>query len=204
MECSAYAPLLSRYVDDDLEPAEAEQVLQHLSSCPQCQKELEVLERLRAWLHSAHSFEQIPEVQQEQFILHALESWDIEEGEQVAAGQPPAWSHLERLKKSAEGSRRSMWKPLDALLGVLPSPGIWRFALPLVVVAVGVFLWMSRDQRKTVDVRNLPAPAPLIASVSQQETDETDFYVLEHTSQQPWSRYGDEVPVIQLVSDSVP
>jgi hypothetical protein len=63
---------------------------------------------------------------------------------------------------------------------------------------------MSRDQRKTVDVRNLPAPAPLIASVSQQETDETDFYVLEHTSQQPWSRYGDEVPVIQLVSDSVP
>jgi len=204
MECSTYAPLLSRYADDDLETGEAEGVLQHLSICPNCQKEVEALEQLRGWLHAAHSFEELPEIRPEEFICSVLGEWDLADGGQAATGQPSAPSESNRLKRPAGDSRWSMRRPLDALMDIFPSPRVWRFALLLLLAAAAAFLWMDRDQRKTVDVRSLPASASLITALFQKETDETGFYVLEHSSQQPWVRYEDELPVIQLVSDSAP
>lgn len=203
MGCSEYEPFLCRYVDDDLDRTETEKVLEHLSDCRACQKELETMERLRTWLHAANSYEGILQIGQESSLLRALESWDAED-QDADAWQPVVPQGPGRLKGSIGDLKRLPWRALELLLNFLPSSRIWRYAIPLLLVAVAALLWMGGDRGKKVDVRELPASAFMTVRLSDQGTDETDFYVLEHTSQQPWLRYGDELPMIQFVSDSAP
>ena len=60
MNCTEYSPLVSRYVDEDLEGKELETFLEHLSGCAECQREVGSLEQLRGWLKTADAFQGIP------------------------------------------------------------------------------------------------------------------------------------------------
>ncbi len=44
-QCAAYKPLLVRYVDGELTPAEKEKLEAHLKQCPECRADLQNLEK---------------------------------------------------------------------------------------------------------------------------------------------------------------
>ena len=59
MKCKEYAPLVSRYLDEDLEGRDLETFLEHLAGCEECQKEMEGVDRLRGWLQAADAYQGI-------------------------------------------------------------------------------------------------------------------------------------------------
>lgn len=195
MECREYALLVSRYVDDDLDGTEAEELLSHLSACPQCQSELDAVERLRSWLRAAD----LPPAVLEMFDRTTLVDW-VESWEAPARSLPPAVSGpWQRLAVIASFWQRS----LDAIGRFAFGPARLRFALPLLLLGIGAGLWLawSSGAGKTVDVRQLPSSVALRTPLVEGDRETDGLYVLEHVSQQPWVRYGDELPMIQLVSE---
>lgn len=194
MGCKGYALLLSRYVDDDLDGPEAEKLMRHLSVCPACQSELGALERLRTWIRAADLPPDVLELFDRTTLADRVDSWEPLSPSPKKV--PRAGSWVERVVP--------LWqRPLEAMRRFASAPAGLRFALPLLAlgIVVGLLLARSPESGKTVDVRQLPSAVAMKASLMEGDRDRDDLYVLEHASQQPWVRYGDELPVIQLVSE---
>lgn len=194
MGCEKYALLLSRYVDDDLDGPEAEKLMRHLSVCPECQSELGALERLRTWIRAADLPPDLLELFDRMSLAARVNSWE-----------PLSLSpkKVPRARSWVEGVF-SFWQwSLEAMGRFAHGPAGLRFALALLSLGIvaGLLLARSPESGKTVDVRQLPSAVAMKASLIEGDRDREDLYVLEHASQQPWIRYGDELPVIQLVSE---
>jgi hypothetical protein len=199
MNCREYAPLVSRYLDEDLEGKELLTFFDHLSGCKECRKEMEAVERLRGWLQAADAYQGIPEVRGGWGLEDLLRREASLEGSEpletlgstagrVAPAQGRAWPRSKEWIKS----------------NLFPFPIVPRqvmgFALPLLLVAV-VAAWLyARQTAKWIDVSELQALPTGTASFTEEEGDEIEYYVVQHASHQPWEQYGDEVPILQLAS----
>jgi len=194
MGCEGYGLLLSRYVDDDLEGPEAEKLMRHLSVCPSCQSELGALERLRTWIRAADLPPDVLELFDSTTLADRVDSWEP---------LNPSPRKVPRARSWVEGVLSLWQRPLEAMGRFASAPAGLRFALPLLALGIvaGFLLARSPESGKTVDVRQLPSAVAMKASLMEGDRDREDLYVLEHASQQPWVRYGDELPVIQLVSE---
>ncbi len=196
MECREYGLLVSRYVDDDLDGPEAEELLRHLSGCPECQSELSAVERLRGWLRAADLPPAVLEMLDRTTLVDRVESWE--------APAPSFAPAVSRPRRQWGAAIASLWqRPLDAIGRFTFGPASLRFALPLLLLGIGAGLWLARSPGagKTVDVRQLPSAVALQTPLVEGDREPDGLYVLEHVSQQPWVRYGDELPMIQLVSE---
>jgi hypothetical protein len=72
----------------------------------------------------------------------------------------------------------------------------------LLVVTVVAAWFYSRKTGNWIDVNELQ-PLPVATVVFPQEEGlDMDFFVMEHTTHQPWADYGDELPMIELASTS--
>ncbi|MEW6444352.1 MAG: hypothetical protein AB1640_25690 [bacterium] len=223
MKCLKYAPLLSRYMDDDLAASETDDVVVHVSSCLHCREELEALYRLRAWLHAADAGNEVL-----QFVRFRDLRFDFDRAEPFGSTNPEAgteesedsrhprgpskWNLQEDKTRKPPGKigllrKRPAWKwmPFQA------PAAVWRLALPLLVLAAIVVLWrqddwmkIARDRKVDVGELQVIADSRLPAPAKDQDAGELELYLYEHASQQPWARYGDELPMIQLASDPNP
>lgn len=196
MECREYALLVSRYVDDDLDGPEADELLRHLSGCPTCRSELGAVERLRSWLRAAEVPQDVLEMFDRTTLADCVETWE-----------PPVLS-LPQVSRSRQWGAVIDFlcrRPLEAMGRFSLGPAGLRFALPLLLLGVAAGFWLARSAGtgKTVDVRQLPSAVAMQTSLVEgdREPEPDSLYVLEHASQQPWVRYGDELPMIQLVSE---
>ena len=61
MGCTRYSPLVSRFLDDDLEKEELNGFLDHLLQCEECQKEMKAFESLQSCFRAAESLDPAPE-----------------------------------------------------------------------------------------------------------------------------------------------
>jgi hypothetical protein len=199
MKCAEYAPLVSRYLDDDLEGRDLEAFLDHLSGCAGCLKEMEDLERLRGWLLAADAQQGLPE---------PAAAWSLEDllGKEAAAeGIRPLEPLRPETRRGAFGKeRKRSGSGLRIRFPRLPLPSIplpvVRYALPLLLVG-GVAVWLySRDSGEWIDVQDLPPQKAAAVSFTQEEGEEIEFYVVQHAIHQPWMQYGDEVPMLQLAT----
>jgi hypothetical protein len=199
MKCTEYAPLVCRYLDDDLEGRELEAFLEHLSGCAGCLKEMEELEHLRGWLLAADAQRGLPE---------PTVTWGIEDllrNEAAAGGGKPLEPFRPGTRRGASGKekkgvRSGLWirRPLLPL-PLMPRPAM-LYALPLLLV-MGVAAWLySRDTGEWIDVQDLKPQKTAAMPFSQEEGQEIEFYVVQHAAHQPWMQYGDEVPMLRLAS----
>ena len=61
MSCERPPAQLYRYLDGDLAPPEAEEMAQHLQTCPACQEEVAAHRRLQGLLRTAVQEDEVPE-----------------------------------------------------------------------------------------------------------------------------------------------
>ncbi len=201
MKCTEYGPWVSRYVDDDLEGKELKDFLDHLSGCVECQREALALERLRSFLKTADAFQGMPPVKGDWGLADLLQKEAPSEAMEGAEPFLPA-ADRQALERGGAGLRRRAWIRRILFPFPLPSQNLLRFALPLFVVTV-VATWLyTRKTSNWIDVHDLQ-PLP-VASVAfpQEESREMGFFVLQHTTHQPWADNGDELPMIELASGS--
>lgn len=199
MNCKEYAPLVSRYLDEDLEGKEFVTFLDHLSGCTECQKEMDAVERLRGWLKAADAHQGIPEIRGEwgleDLLRRERSSEEIDSAETLSstAGRVA-------LVQAGARSRSKEWIKSN----LFPFPPVPRqvmsFAVPLLLVAV-VAAWLyTRQTGKWIDVSELQILPTATVLFSEEEGDEIDYFVVQHATHQPWEQYGDEVPMLQLAS----
>jgi hypothetical protein len=189
MNCTEYSPLVSRYVDEDLEGKELETFLEHLSGCAECQREVGSLEQLRGWLKTADAFQGIPGIKGD---------WGLEDllGREALS---EAVDGAEQRKKSPRGEG---WIKRIFFPSPLPAQNLMRYALPVLVVAVVAAWFYTRKTGNWIDVHQLqPLPVATVA-LPEEEGDEMDFFVMQHSTHQPWVDHGDELPIIELASGS--
>ncbi len=119
MSCERPHPQLWLYLDGELVPPEADEMAQHLRTCPTCQREAAVHRRLQALLRTTLPDEEIP-AQLWTAIQHRL------------AQESPPTGH-----PSTERPRRRLWLPLGTLavlVLVAVAVHVWRTpAIPVVV-----------------------------------------------------------------------
>ena len=69
----------------------------------------------------------------------------------------------------------------------------------------GLYAEVSREILKTgnwIDVHQLePLPVATVA-LPEAEGHEMDFFVMQHSTHQPWADHGDELPIIEFASGS--
>jgi hypothetical protein len=201
MECSENVLLLSRLLDDDLPPSEAEELVRHLSTCSRCRKELVALQRIR------FGFEILQDVQaapwpDESFLEKAMQRITRDSADPRHAEAPAA------PRTATAGARRS-WRWPAALVtfrekGRAAAGALrpLRYAVPLVLLAILVLWVMVSRETGTIDVASItPAREPVGALVPSSKTS-FDEYVFSHATQQPFGRIGDELPLIQEANDS--
>ncbi len=206
MKCKDYAPLVSRYLDEDLEDKDLETLLDHLSFCEWCNKEMEGVNRLRVWLQTADAQLGIPEMHGEWGLEDLLRMEASDEGV-VAAESLPAAGEREASAGEGAGSGTLGWIRRN----LFPSPFlpryVMRFALPVLLIALGSAFYYTQhyaqQKRDWVDVTDLeksPASTATFPQAESDEMDEIEYYVLQHATHQPWEQSGDEVPMMQLAS----
>jgi hypothetical protein len=198
MNCKEYAPLVSRYLDEDMEGRELESFLDHLSVCAACQKELDGVERLRGWLQAADAQQGVPGMRGEWGLEALLEN----EPTPGAVEAPDALSPIAYpTRPEGEGARPRIMAWIRGLFTAPPIPRhAMRFALPLLVVGVAA-TWFYLDHTSDwIDVHDLQSSPTAAVSFPPEESDQIEYYVVQHATHQPWEQYGDEVPMLQLAS----
>jgi len=201
MNCAEYGPWVSRYVDDDLEGKELKDFLEHFSGCAECQREARALERLRSLLKTADAFQGMPAIKGDWGLADLLRK---EASSEAAEGAEPFLTVAGRaaLEPDGSGTRRWEWIRRRLFPCPVPSQNLMRFALPLLVVTVVATWFYTRKTSNWIDVHELkPLPVATV-SFPQEEGREMDFFVLQHTTHQPWADHGDELPMIELASGS--
>ena len=199
MNCAEYAPLISRYLDEDLEGKDLEAFLAHLGQCAECRKDLEQMDRLRGWLQAADAHLGIPEIRGEwglEDLLRleaSLEANDCAEPLSQRAGEGASAQDRTRARSKAWIKRYLFPFPL------VPAHML-RFALPLLVAGVAATWLYTRMTSNWIDVHELQTVPATTATFPQAEDDQIDYYVVQHATHQPWEQYGDEVPMLQLAS----
>ena len=209
MGCAGYGPLLSRYVDEDLGGKELEDLLEHLTECAFCQKELKGLEDLRSWFQTAEAFDAVPEVRETLDLEHLLGKGSAL-GDEVTGGAPIPMEDPQRPKHGNKRDDRkkgpSERKRFLHILNPFPSQNVWRYAFAMIaVVALGVWLYPGQPV-EWIDVHKLiPEKTLTVKHLPRQEAlgHNMDLYVMQHASNQPWAQYGDELPMIRQVSGSI-
>ncbi len=203
MKCEEYAPLVSRYLDEDLEGRELETLLDHLSSCEECNEEMAGIDRLRGWLQAADAHQGIPEIRG---------AWGLDdllklEGATASidpSETPSSIGVREAAKEQGEGSRGMSWIRRTLFPFPLVPRQAMQFALPLLLVALAATWYYTQyfteQMSDWVDVTELESSPTETVSFPQEEGDEIDYYVVQHATHQPWEQYGDEVPMLQLAS----
>lgn len=211
MGCDEYGLLMSRYVDDDLGGEELDRLLGHLAACAGCREELRQLERLCSWFKAADALDSAPEAM-EGFRLDVLlerEQRDREVTSRVGWGQAAGHGKRDETGRS-RGRRKEGVRPaaLSDAIRMFLFGSRWRYAFPLIGMAVLAVWLFGEPSVDRVDVRQL---TPLRSLAVQDLTrtgakgDNMDLYVIQHASNQPWTHYGDEFPVIlQASTSSVP
>ncbi len=199
MNCTEYAPWVTRYLDEDLEGKDLESFLDHLSGCAECQKEMEEVDRLRGWLQAADAHQGIPEIRGEwgleDLLRQGASSGATESAEPLSLRVGQEASVRERA-----GSRSMAWIRSHLFPFPVVPRQVMRFALPLLVGAVvGAWLY-TRQTSDWVDVHELQSLSTTTISFPQEEGKEIEYYVVQHVTHQPWEQYGDEVPMLQLAS----
>ena len=196
MNCTEYGPWVSRYADEDLEGKELETFLDHLSGCASCQREVGGLERLSGWLKAADAFQGVPDIKGDWGLADLLER---EEPSEAMDGAEP-------FHRASEQRKRSPWSTGWIKRSLFPSPlpaqNLMRYALPLLVVAVVATWFYTRKTGNWIDVHQLqPLPVATVA-LPEEEGHEMDFFVMQHSTHQPWAESGDELPMIEFASGS--
>ena len=202
MNCTEYGPLVSRYVDEDLEGKDLQAFLEHLSECMECRKEVGALERLRGWFQAADSLQGIPEVSREWGLEDLLRKGESSEAMDCAEPRSAAIGHEASEDKRAR-SWGAVWIKRYLFPFPLPTRRVVRFALPLLVVSV-VAAWLySRKAGNWIDVRELqPSQVTTVLFPQEEAHHDVDMFVMQHTTHQPWADHGDEFPMIELASGS--
>jgi len=203
MGCARYGPLLSRYLDDDLQGVELEGLLAHLAVCPGCRKEHKDLEKLQTWLKVADAFETVPDVLEQGGLSDFIKKWEarIEEtpGREGESGTRRFFPESVRTRDRRPGM--SSW--LGAFFSPLFSRNSWRFAFPMMaLVILGLWLYPGDLGNNRIDVQDLSPTQLLTTKLPQKElhNDNMDLYIIEHTTQQPWEDFGYHLPMVQQVS----
>jgi hypothetical protein len=199
MNCREYAPLVSRYLDEDLEGQELVSFLDHLSGCAECQKETEAVERLRGWLQAADAHQGIPEIRGEWGLEDLLgretSSEEIDSRETLASTA----GRVDRAQGRA-WSRSKEWINRNLFPFPLVPRQVMGFALPLLLVAAVAAGLYTRQTGKWIDVSELQTLPTATVSFPEEEGGGIEYYVVQHASHQPWEQYGDEVPILQLAT----
>ena len=210
MGCDDYGPLLSRYVDDDLRGEGLDRLLGHLMECVECRMELRELENLCSWFRAADALDAVPEAVEGIRLEHLLEmdQQARKEPSRVRLAGKDDLQEREHAREGKGGERGASWlETLSNGLQAFLFGRRWRYAFPLVAAAIlGVWL-VPRSPSDWVDVRQLTPLQTLAAQHSPKKEalgNHVDLYVLEHTSNQPWTHYGNELPMIRQVSASMP
>ncbi len=195
MSCERFAPWISRYLDEDLEGGDLEAFLDHLQGCPGCRQRVESLERLRWWCRAADALDPAPE---------PTGAWSP--AEFLAGEAPPETGEGEGVPttpvsvpgEGSAGGRRRFFR----LPGFRPPPlrAAVGFAVVLVVIGAVATWYATRRWTQWVDVRDLRPLEASSATFPYEEVEGVDLYVIQHTTHQPWARYGDELPLIRQAS----
>jgi hypothetical protein len=190
MNCTEYGPWVSRYVDEDLEGKELETFLDHLSECAACQKEVGGLEQLTGWLKAVDAFQGVPDIKGDWGLADLLER------------EEPS----ESVHRASEQGKKSPWSAGWIKRFLFPSPlpaqNLMRYALPLLVVAVVAAWFYKRKTGDWIDVRQLQPLSVATVALPEEEGHEMDFFVMQHSTHQPWAEHGDELPMIEFASGS--
>lgn len=209
MGCAGYGPYLSRYVDEDLDGKELEDLLEHLTDCAACLKELKDLEHLQSWFQAADALDVVPGARQALSLDHLLRQGALEAEEEAGRIPMPAETLQGGKTDGKRGNRRQGSSGLKSLVHVLypfSSQPVWRYAFAMIaVVALGVWLYPGQPGDR-IDVRKLTPEQTFTAQhLPRKEAlgHNMDLYVLQHASNQPWAHYGDELPMIRQVSGSI-
>lgn len=190
MNCTEYGPWVSRYADEDLEGKELETFLDHLSECAACQKEVGDLEQLRGWLKAADAFQGVPDIKGDWGLADLLEREEPSKSVHRASEQ----------RKRSPGS--AGWIKRFLFPSPLPAQNLMRYALPLLVVAVVATWFYTRKTGNWIDVHQLQPLSVATVAFPEEEGHEMDFFVMQHSTHQPWSNHGDELPMIEFASGS--
>jgi Putative zinc-finger len=197
MECSEYTPMLSRFLDEDLTSAEVERLLQHISSCATCQRELDSLRKLRGCFHVLREVEVVPWPGYG-FLERAMAR--LEQEEQVLEEDATRiYSRFPSRRDLRSRRERIMaWLHPEKLFPVWVTP--FRYVAPVLIILL-LGLWLISDKNKeTVDVASIKPSRDLSPPLGQSHLS-FDSYVFHHTTLQPMETLGDELPLIyQAVS----
>jgi hypothetical protein len=205
MACSRYGPLISRFLDEDLEKGELEGFLEHLFACELCQRDLKAFEKLQQGFQAVEQMDAVPEPAK-LFSLSDLGAV-VRSGAGAVPLAAPALAGERGKAKASRGSgkpRESAW--LGTLSQYIFPQNFLRYAVPMIAfLLVGVWMYPDRSEDQ-VDVRELPASRSLSAHLAKQETDRgnVDLYLMQHAANQPWAQYGNDVPLVQRVAGSYP
>jgi hypothetical protein len=94
MECEKIREKFSSLLEGDLNPSEEKMIKEHLSSCPECQKDFETFKKTMNWLHSVDEVEA-----PEGFLTEIYQKMEGRKSE----GYRQEWGHrLMRLKLPAQ------------------------------------------------------------------------------------------------------
>jgi len=190
MNCTEYGLWVSRYADEDLEGKELETFLDHLSGCAECQREVGGLERLSGWLKAADAFQGVPDIKGDWGLADLLER------------EEPSESVHRASEQRKERPWSAGWIKRFLFPSPLPAQNLMRYALPLLVVAVVATWFYTRKTGNWIDVHQLQPLSVATVAFPEEEGHEMDFFVMQHSTHQPWGNHGDELPMIEMASGS--
>jgi len=199
MGCERYGPLVSRFLDDDLDKGELNAFLEHLFACSSCQQELKAFETLHEGFRKADILDAPPEPSR-LFTLEDLGPYANAEAGAVPLAQPALDADAAPARGGKRASRQSGW--WDSLSRYVFPQNFLRYAVPMMaVLLVGLWIYPDDDAGR-VDVRSLPASRVASTQVSRKDVGKEDMqvYVMQHAASQPWAHYGNHVPMIQTAS----
>jgi len=188
-------------VDEDLEGKELETFLDPLSECAECQREVGGLERLRGWLRAADSFQGVPDIKGDWGLADLLRR---EESSEAMDGAEPFLPTTDRgaSEERKKSSRSAGWIKRFLFPSPFPAQNLMRYALPLLVVGVVATWFYTRKTGNWIDVHQLQPLPVATAALPEEEGHEMDFFVMQHSTHQPWGNHGDELPMIEFASGS--
>jgi len=198
MGCSKYAPLLSRFLDEDLASTEIEGLLRHLSSCTACQEGLNVLEKLRYGFQAVGEIESVPSPDQG-FLERTMATLVYEE-------RPQGQEDADRVHDGSSKRRTPFsWKGIVQLVFPGQPFPVWarvfRYAVPALIIVILGLLLIPAKQDETIDVASITPSQDLLFPVDQT-SQPFETYIFHHATQQPLGTFSDELPLIQEVADS--
>jgi len=199
MSCQQYSLRLSRYLDNDLEGKELEDLLEHLSGCKECYQELDAYEQLRELFQEADGEHGFPEPTREWRTV-LLQDLEPVQKDLAGEGEPLGKRAAIRNDTEAREPRSSFPAWLGRLFSSPPARGFLRYALPLIILSVAATWWVQNASDQGIDVNELVPAENFAMAFQDDDAYPEDLYVMQHTAHQPGIRTGDELPMIQNVA----